>query len=371
MAFQIKSRLSILASMINRARMVCSLTDYNVGGVMRTFLDAVAQEIDRLYQDLVLALKDAIQTSTYTTFDFPALAAVAASGTLTVTISVQSSDTVIPAGSVFTPAGGTLTYASVAAVTIPAALTTGIVQVACTTTGTAGNVAAGTTFSMGAPVTGFVSAVNGNLFSNGAPAETAQARQARFARFILGLARSTTAGVTTGLSIVQLTDSNGNVTEAAKFQYVYEPYLSDPTQPTAKIYGYIHNGVGSTSTALVAQAQSIIDGYYEADGTTVPGYVAAGVTFIAEAAPEQIVAVAGSITAGTGYTVADLDALVQAAHQAYILALPLGATVEVAKLDALAMGVDGVLNFVRTAPAADVAAATAWTKPMPGAGTYT
>lgn len=372
MAFQIKSFVSITASMINRARLVCTkITDYSVGSIVRTIFEAVAQEIDQLYQQLVLSLMDAIKTATYTSFNFPALAAVAASGTLTVTITPQTSDVVIPVGATFTPAGSTVSYAVLSAATITAGLTTAIVQVACTQTGTTGNLASGTTFTMAAPVAGFVSAVNTAQFSNGAAAETAEARLARFNAFILSLARSTVYGIEYGLSAVTLTDDNGNVTEAVKFKVVYEPYLTDTTKTPGQIYAYVHNGVGSTSTALVGAAQTTVDGSYADDGTPVPGYKAAGVICTVEACPEQQVAVAGVITAADGYEASDLVPEVTSAHTAYLLALAPGASAEVSELYAKAIAVEGVANFVMSAPAADVAAATAWTKIMPGTGSYT
>lgn len=372
MAFQIKSFISITASMINRSRLVCTkLSDYTVGSIVRTCFEAVAQEIDQLYQQLVLSLKDAIKTATYNTFNFSSLPAVAASGTVTVTIAPQTADVQIPLGATFTPSGSTVTYAVVSAKIIAAGLTTAVVQVSCTQTGTIGNLASGTNFTMSAPVSGFVSAVNTAQFSNGAEAETPDARLARFNEFILSLARSTVYGIDYGLSTVSITDPNGNVTEAVKFKTVIEPYLTDPTKPTACIYAYIHNGVGSTSAALVAAAQAVVDGSYDADGTPIPGYKAAGVVCTVGACPEQEVAITGVITPADGYELSDLVSDLSAAHSNYLLSLAPGTSAKIAKLYALADEIAGISDFVMSAPLADVVPATTWTKLMPGDGTYT
>ncbi|MFT8945935.1 MAG: baseplate J/gp47 family protein [Acetobacter aceti] len=371
MAFQIKSFVSITASMINRCRLVCTkISDYTVGSIVRSMFESVAQELDQFYQQLVLSLMDAIKTATYTTFNFSALAAVAASGTVTVTITPQTADVTIPVGATFTPAGSTITYAVVSAATIPAGLTTAVVQIACTQTGTGGNLASQTSFTMSAPVAGFVSATNTAKFSNGAAAETSDARLARFNEFILSLARSTVYGIDYGLSSVSLTDANGNITEAVKFKTVVEPYLSDPTKPTANIYAYIHNGVGSTSTALIAAAQTVVDGSYEADGTPVPGYKAAGVVCTVLACPEETVAVTGVITPEDGYDLTDLESSLSSAHSTYLLSLAPGQSAEVMRLYALAEEITGISDFVMSVPAADVAPSTAWTKLMPGTGSY-
>ena len=66
MSFQIKDFLSIVASMVNYMRGATSkITDYNVGSVARTMVEAPAIEIDQLYQQMLFGLRDAIPTATY------------------------------------------------------------------------------------------------------------------------------------------------------------------------------------------------------------------------------------------------------------------------------------------------------------------
>ena len=61
MAFQIKNFASIVASMINRMSATQNkVTDFNVGAVGRTLIEAPAIEIDQLYQQMFNGLKEAI-----------------------------------------------------------------------------------------------------------------------------------------------------------------------------------------------------------------------------------------------------------------------------------------------------------------------
>jgi uncharacterized phage protein gp47/JayE len=354
MAFQVKSFLSITASMINRMRATTTLvTDYNVGSVVRTMLEAVAQECDQLYQQMVNAVKDAIQTATYITFSFNALPAVSASGVVLVVITPQTAAQSIPAGTTFTASTG-ISYTAIAAATISIGATSAAVQVVATSSGITGNIAANTSFTLSAAPTGFQGATNPAAFSNGAPVESAAERKLRFQVYIVNLARSTTDGIEYGLKTAQLTDSNGNITERVVSAHVDEPYLRDNTQPVGLYFGYIHNGVGGTSGNLVAAAQQVINGYKNPDGSKVRGYKAAGTVCTVMAATEQALQVVGVLTVAQGY---DKPTVLQAVEQgltSYILALGIGEAALRAKLDELAMDVPGVVNFVLSSPLADV-----------------
>jgi uncharacterized phage protein gp47/JayE len=357
--FQIKSFVSITASMINRMRSVTSaVTDYNVGSVVRTMLEAVAQEINQFYIQMFNALKDAILTATYLTFSFEALPAVSASGQVVVTFTAQPGAITIPAGTVFTPITGNGTsYTNLAAATLIIGATQLTVQVVASTSGIAGNIAAGQAFTLSAPPAGFVGATNPATFSNGAPAESDDARKLRFQNFIVNLARSPTGGIAFGLKTTQILDSNGNIVEQVVSSLVYEPYVLDNTQPVGKFFCYIHNGVGNTSAALVAAAQQVINGYIDGNGNTVVGYKAAGTAAVVAAATEQALAVAAALTVQQGYVKATVAQAVSQGITSYILASSIGGPVLRAQLDEIAMDTPGVANFVLSNPTADVVAA--------------
>ena len=143
MAFQTKDFASVAASMLNWLRASQQrVTDFNVGSVARTLLEAPAIEIDELYQQMFSGLKEAIPVSVFNSFDFSALPSIPAGGLITVTIQSSSTPVIITAGSVFTPASGGVTYTALQNITIAPSVTTASVPVVAVTPGVVGNIAA-------------------------------------------------------------------------------------------------------------------------------------------------------------------------------------------------------------------------------------
>lgn len=353
--------------MINRVKATqTKLTDFNVGAVARTLLEAPASEIDELYQQMFNGLQQAIPTAVYTSFQFPALAANAASGLVRVTIAAQAADELIAGGSQFTSTSTGVVLASNADVVIRAGQTYADVPVTATTTGSASNVVQNTSFTLAPSINGFVSAVNLSALVNGRDAETDAERLIRFNNYISTLQRGTVAAIGYGLSTVQLTDATGNVTEQVIYAQVVEPYLTDNTQPIALVNAYIHNGVGGTSSALVTQAQKIIAGYTNPDGSKVPGWKAAGIPCNIYPATEEPLNVTGKLAVAPGYVYATVEAQVQSAIFTYLQSLPISATAQDASITQIVMNIPGVSNFILQSPTGDTTAAVG-TKIMPGA----
>jgi hypothetical protein len=381
-AFQLKNFASIVNSMINRMSMTQKkITDFNVGAVARTMMEAPAAEIDELYQQMFNGLQAAIPVATFNSFNFPPLAAQSASGLAQLTIASQPTAVLVAAGTTFTPNGTTSnSYTSAADVVIPAGSTTVNIQVACSVTGTGGNLPQGQTFSVSPQPTGFVGATNANAFVNGQNAETPAEQLIRFQNFISTLSRATVAALEYGLSTVNLTDAMGNITEKVALNLVVEPYLTNVDAPIALVNCYIHNGVGGTSQALLTQAQNIIAGYVNAAGTKIPGYKAAGVNTNVYIATEVDLAVNATVTLLPGYVWANVQPLVQAAIFSYLQGLTIGnsgsqtagtdpvGTAVAAQISLAAMSIPGVTNYVSTF--SDTLAVTG-TKNMPGTITLT
>lgn len=357
--------------MINYMRASQSqVTDFNVGSVARSMLEAPAAEIDQLYQQMLAGLTQAIPVSVFNSFDFPALEAQPASGLVRVTITPAAEAMVIVAGTRFTRADGSASYLSAEDVTIAAGASYADVRIVAETAGVAGNIASGVTFTLAPSPSGFLSAAALAAFTNGADAESDAAHKARFNGYISTLARGTEAAIRYGLGTVALRDSAGNITERVALSSIEEPWINDPLQPPALVYVRIHNGVGSTSADLVTEANRIIFGYTAADGTLVPGWKAAGVKVLISAATEQAVAVTATVTLDTGADSAKVLEAVQAALSNYLLTLGIGTPALRAELFAIAMAVDGVANIAISAPAADVTPVAA-NKVMPGTFTLT
>lgn len=371
MAFQIKDFRSIVASMINHARSVThKITDWNVGSVARTLVEAPAIEIDELYQQMFIGLKEAIPVAIYSSFDFARREAVAASGMVRVSVAPPSADLLIPAGTRFSVVGAATTYASVFDTTVVAAASFVDVFVAADVAGVAGNLDLGETFSLQPQPDGFASATNQAAFVNGAEQETDEQRKVRFAAFIASLNRGTNAALEYGLRTARLTNAYGVTTESVQAVSVVEPYVDDANQPIAWVKCYIHNGVNGASAGLLAHAHEVVHGYYDDNGQAVPGWKAAGVKVDVLAATEKPVAVTAVLTALPGYASADLIAAVTESVSAYLQELGIGKTAVRSEIIALAMSVPGVYNFVPSLPAGDTTSLRS-EKIMPGTITIT
>lgn len=365
--FQIKDFLSICASMVNHMRGTqTEITDYNVGGVARTLIEAPAIEIDQLYQQMFIGLREAIPVSTYNSFGFARIPAQSASGIVRFAASPHPIvDLVISAGTVVRVPGASTGYITAADAIITAGSAYIDILVYAQTPGTAGNVAANTITQMDVPIPN-ITVTNLAAFSNGVDVETDDNRKLRFQRYITTIARGTVAALAYGAKTTEIIASTGAVLEQVKSVNIIEPYLVDPvTYPPALVWVAIHNGVGATSGALVTLCQQIIDGYVDATGTPIPGYKAAGVIAVVMAVGDIHVNVAATLTVATGYSAVSCRAAVADAVAAYLSALDVGQPALIAELVASAMAVPGVYNVVFSSPAGDVAI-TNIQKALPG-----
>lgn len=360
MAFQFKGFTSIAASMINWMKATTTkVSDYTVGSVIRTLLEAAAIEIDELYQQMFIGIKEAIPVAVYNSFNFDKEAAVSATGTIRLIITPASADATIEAGTTFTGTGLSSTYSLIADTVVAAGASYIDLSVEADTTGSAGNIAAGQSFTLSPSPSNYVSASNLSAFINGSDEETDDERKQRFAAYIDAIKRATKSALAYGAKTAYLTDSAGNVTEKVRACAVIEPYTVDSVNnPIAQVNLYIHNGVGGTTAELVARCQEIIDGYTEDDGTAVDGYKAAGIPTKVYAATEVLVAVTGALTISDGYDQDTLEASASSALYAYIQDLDIGGSCLYAELIAVVMDIEGVYNFALSAPTADTAAAT-------------
>jgi uncharacterized phage protein gp47/JayE len=353
-AFQTKPFVSIVASMINRMRTVTQkFSDYTVGSVARTLIEAPAQEIDELYMRLLFGLQEAIETSVYTSFNFPPLTATPASNLIRVSIAVQSAPVVISAGTAFTLTDGSQTYSATNDAVVAPGASYVDVPVVATVAGSAGNIPALGNFTLGVDVPGFVSAQNLSPFANGTDAETPSAHKVRFNAYVQTLSRGTIAALLYALTrLTVLTDDLGNITERVVSANIDEPYLSDPAQPPGLVRVYVHNGVGGTSQALVQQSLNILNGYTQSDGTKVAGYKAAGVVINAFAASEIPVPVTGMLTVAPNLDQPSVVAQVTAVLFTYIQGIPTGRPYLSAVANELVMQVPGVTDWEVVTPPA-------------------
>lgn len=269
MPFQTKDFASITASQINHARAVTDkITDFVPGSVARTLMEAPAVEIEELYMQMFLGLRDAIPVATFLSFGFDLLPAAYAHGYVSISKATAPAEAIqIAEGTVFSAADGR-TYTATQAVTWAAGSLSVSVPVVSSTVGLAGNISQGlinSSASFGAEYT-----ISNPEITTGRDAETDTEREARFADFVKSLSRGTVYACLFAVKYASLLDANGN-----RHEYITRAGLDE--QPGyVRIYAYSSRGVPTAD--LLAAAQLVIDGSRdEATGEVTPGYRAAGV----------------------------------------------------------------------------------------------
>lgn len=373
MAFQIKDFVSITASMINLMRASTKkITDFNVGSVARTLIEAPASELDQLYQEMFHGLKEAIPVATYNTFEFPLLPSSASTGVLTFyAVGGHAAPILIATGTLVKNPTTNKIYRTIRDVFLEVGEAQVSVAGVADTVGSDTNCDANTILVLIGAISGISGVSNLTPFSGGRDVETDDERKLRFQGFISTLQRGTLAAIRYGASTAVVTDINGIIIERVVFIGIIEPYEVDPVaNDPGYVEVYIHNGVGGTSTTLVDNAQVIIDGSYDADGNPIPGWKAAGVVVDCFAATEVLQAVTGSIYFLAGYQSADVLAACTTVVRSYLLSLKVGEKSVKNEIIERIMAVPGVYNLVLAAPTSDLAP-SASEKIMPGVVTLT
>lgn len=356
MAFQLKDFRSITRSMINWMRASTDkITDYGVGSVARTMLEAPAAELDQLYQEMFHAIAEAIPAATYRSFDFQKLPAHAASGEVTFTASTPAtSQIVIPAGTRVKNSAGNVVYETQVDGVIDIGETQVTVLVVATVAGAAGNALPGTITQIDGAIVGVDSVTNLSAFTNGRDEETEDERKVRFQSFISTLPRGTLSAIRYGASTTRLMDENGLIIEFVRMVEVIEPFRETGTGEIALIEVYIHNGVSGASPALVAETQKVIDGYRREDGTTVPGWKAAGVRCVVYPATEVSQDVVGVIRLAGGYEADQVIPRAERSVRDYLTGLGIGATSVLTEIIRIIKSVDGVYDVELVSPTANL-----------------
>lgn len=352
--FQIKDFVSIVASMVNMVRAVSpALTDFNVGSVARTMLEAPAMEVEELHQHLRIGLTEAIPVSVYRSFNHDRLPATAAQGVVILELSPRNQDTMLTAGSTFTTASGAA-LVTLSDLTIPAATTLLSVVMEARTVGTAGNLAAGVELNPSTNLPGLIRATVGDAgISGGRPEESDDDRKFRFNEYIRTLARGTPEALRYGLSLVQVPRAGGGVERIVSAE-VEEMYRTDPNNGPGWVRCHISAGAEAPSSALLARASEVLHGYRDALGQKVAGWAAAGVRTDVLAALRSPAAFTCRVTPAEGYTKAEAEAAVLAVLQDYTMGMAVGESLLVAEASARCMDLAQVGNIRFTRPADDI-----------------
>lgn len=323
------------------------LSDFNVGSVVRTLLEAHADELDDYYQAIYYGLLKAIPTAIYIGFGFDVQPATAASGYVVFTrLGELGLPLDIPAGTPLIANSGAR-FLTQSAVTMPAGDAYATVLARAETAGAAGNIPARTLALANSNFGDILTVTNPLSLSGGVDAETDDHRAERFAAFIRALARGTLAAVQYAAGIPVITDAEGVVIERVQRQSVFE-------EP-GHVMLYIDNGAWGISGELLAKVQQTVDGYRDPDTLQwIGGYRPAGMRVEVAPMARQAFDVALEIRPTA---LADVDAVelaVRARLETFLAGVAPLQTIRMIDLINVALPVAGVREVVVLAPSANV-----------------
>ena len=192
------------------------------------------------------------------------------------------------------------------------------VTVQAVTPGTGGNIGAGTLTQIASALS-FDTATNAQAFTSGVNAETDPALLARFQLALQGLQKGISASVAAAIEGLQ---------QGIQFAVVENQTLAGAAQD-----GYFYVVISPYTSTL----QQLVYGAVDAVRPL-------GSTFGVFAATQLAANVVATITASSGYTLADVEAAVQAAITAYIGTIALGQGLSWSALYSVIWGVPGVAS---------------------------
>lgn len=270
--FQTKNFQSIVASAINRMRSSQSaITDFHIGSVVRTLIEAPAIELDEFYQRVLYGLLEAIPTAIYHAFNFDALPAAYAGGKVRFsTPTLVVSPVAIPIGTVVQRPDTRVRYLTTEAASIAAGANHVDVRVLAEYSGVNGNAPAGVITSLSGYLDQINAVVNLDPIVGGKEAESDEERKVRFLSYVGSLSRGTVWAINYAASSATVLGTGGDIAE-----YVTRIGIDEGA---GRVDVYILGSAGEPTTELVTAAQSIIDGKSptSTDFTWTPGYRSAG-----------------------------------------------------------------------------------------------
>lgn len=204
---KVKTFRQILSSMVDWITSNnSSITNFFVGGVLRSILESIAIEIESLYYQMTKGFREAAENSTYNSFGFPKLIPNSATGNVKITFKTAlTAPLVIPVGYRLStiPVGGQTVYFDVTSdVLCPIGTTEVTAYVKCTQSGLIGNVPANTIRVALSRITQIQDITNENAFIDGRAQESDEERKKRFSNYITTLSRGTVDAIQYGCLLV-------------------------------------------------------------------------------------------------------------------------------------------------------------------------
>ncbi|MDR3718395.1 MAG: baseplate J/gp47 family protein [Bryobacteraceae bacterium] len=245
------------------------LLDLSVGSTLRAVLEASASvglwmqwlAVRVLRMTRAATSEGADLDSWVADFGLTRLPGVAAMGTVTVSRFVAASSALVPVGTAFRTADGTLTFATTedssspawadaqGGYLLPAGLASLTVPVACSSVGLVGNVQAGTVSLVVGGLPGIDTVTNAAAMQGGLDAEGDAALRGRFQNYIASRSRSTLSAIGYAISSIR-----------QGLEYAISENLApDGTTRLGCFVVSVDDGTGNPSDALLATVASAIE----------------------------------------------------------------------------------------------------------------
>lgn len=338
MAFQIKDFVSIAASMINHMRGTQKkITDFNPGAVARTLVEAPAVEIEELYMQMFIGLREAIPVATFQSFGFDKYPASYAHGYVSVASRyVLTEDRVIPKGTAFTATNGR-SYASSAEVVWVAGTDVVVIPVVANQPGEVGNARPGEINK--SPIFDLDFTISNQAIENGENEESDAARESRFAEFVASLSRGTEVACLYAAKQATVRDDAGNIIERVT--------RTGFTEIAGYFKIFIYSSRGAPSPELIQNAQTLLDGARDPDTreVVVVGVRSAGVRGDIVAMSERPIGMGVGVRMRSGY---QLTALVRQqiidSYSVSVRSVRPGETLLIDNVRAMLLSIDNVIE---------------------------
>lgn len=339
--YEPKSFVEIVSGMIAHMQATQrSVTDFHVGSVARTLVEAPAVEMDELYQTMSQWVEDAIPVSMYDAFGFAQLPPASAGGMVRISTQTGLVDQPIqiPAGTLFTRENPTLQYRTLVDAEIPHGADHVDVLLVAVLPGSAGNAPVGTRLGIGSGGVGQLTAITIGRLVGGTDGETPDEQKARFVDYIESLSHGTVRSLLYAVKQAVVKDTSGDVIESVSRVGI--------TEEAGKVFVFVYGSHGAPSPALISTAQTIVEGEKTAERVVV-GYRPAGVRIDVLPMTEQLVSVDYKVKMFSGYTgdSSVIDAI-KTSTEAAIAAIRPGDVLYVETLINAALTVPGVQRVI-------------------------
>ena len=331
------------------------VTNYNIGSVIRSIIDADAVISAQQEQETEDLVSQGIMNALYQLMNLEPAGPIGSTYLLNFALaSTATSSVTEAAGTAIAVPNSTLQWQTGSSFTISPGQNVNVTAT-CTSTGTITNVPAGSITQLVKPVPGLtVTNPSAQPVVQGRDAQTQAQLQAALSQEIAQLHRGDQTSAESGVLTAALLDSSGNPTEqvVASKEVDYIPTTANPVNA----WMYVYNGAGPMSSALLQQAQNVVNGYTDVNGVKHTGYKAAGIIMTVVDAPESTVNVSVAVLPKYGYSLTTVQTNVSDAISTYFAQLDLGQSLSITQFAFAILAAPGVADVQITTPAASLPA---------------